>query len=184
MNEEDRLVAVASIGRRVTEILAARWWRLQWATFQEQFTASLPEMLVEMEAAQTLAAGFGAEFVNGATPGAAARVRPGALAGVASDGRSLVKLLAQPMVQTFTAAARGAPQVVALELGAQSLEQIVATQVEDAARGGEQVAMAANTKVSGYDRVVAGRVRQVRHPGRPVLPLERRVPPASEVPVQ
>lgn len=154
MNEEDRIVAVASVGDRITQWLLGLWWSLRWADFQDGYSAALPEMVDQMALAQTEAAGFGAEWANAVAPGGTVKVKPDAFSGWASDGRTMASLLVQPMTQAFFAASRGAPAPVALQFGADSLERIAQTQVEDVARAGEQVVIAANTKIRGYLRLV------------------------------
>lgn len=154
MNEEDRIVAVASVGDRITQWLLSLWWSLRWSDFQDGYSSALPEMVEQMALAQTESAGYGAQWANEAAPGGTVRVKPDAFAGWASDGRTMASLLVQPMVQTFAAASQGAQAPVALQFGADSLERIAQTQVEDVARAGEQVVIAANTKIRGYLRLV------------------------------
>ena len=154
MNEEDRIVAVASVSDRITRWLLALWWSLGWSDFQGDYSSALPEMVDQMALAQTEAAGYGAQWANEAAPGGSVKVKPDAFAGWASDGRSMASLLVQPMTQAFFAASRGTPPPVALQFGAHSLERIAQTQVEDVARAGEQVVIGANTKVRGYLRLV------------------------------
>lgn len=152
MTEDDRIAAVAAVIAWLWGELADRWWSLRWASLQDDFAGALPDMLDMVARAQTEAAGFGAQFANDQVGGRVG-VQPDSLAGVASDGRSLAGLLVVPMVQAFTAASRGAPSAIAQDLGAESLDRIVSTQVEDAARAGEQVAMGGNREVRGYLRL-------------------------------
>lgn len=154
MNEEDRIVAVASVSDRISRWLLEFWWALGWSDVQDGYTSALPEMVAAVAEAQTEAAGYGAQWANSEAPGGTVKVRPDAFAGWASDGRPMESLLVQPMIQAFTAASRGAPAPVALQFGADSLERIAQTQVEDVARAGEQVVIGANTRVRGYLRMV------------------------------
>lgn len=81
-------------------------------------------------------------------------VAPASLAGVASDGRPLESLLAQPLIETLTQIKQGAPPQRALEIGGSSLSTIAQTQVSDAGRAAVQVAMTAEPKVFGWVRVL------------------------------
>ncbi|MEV4020177.1 hypothetical protein AB0J35_57845 [Nonomuraea angiospora] len=69
-------------------------------------------------------------------------VNAAALAGIASDGRSLAGLLMQPALQTASWLVRGADDETALRSGLASLTRIVDTQIADAARVADQVGIA------------------------------------------
>lgn len=153
MTEEDRVTAVAAVVAWLWAALADHWWGLRWESFQDDFVAGLPDMVDLVARAQAEAAGFGAEFANGQV-GGQVRVRPEAIAGSASDGRSLAGLLVRPMVRTFTAASLGASAPSAMNFGSEAFQRIASTQVEDAARAGEQAAMGGNDEVRGYLRLV------------------------------
>lgn len=153
MNEEDRFVAVAALDRRTLRQLLELWWGLSASSLQASFEESLPEMISILAASQATAASVGAEYLNSSTPGAAVQVRPESFAGVASDGRPLAGLLSQVLVQVFIAS-QAKPLALAMETGADALDRIVTTQIQDAARGAEQVVIGANTAVKGYRRIV------------------------------
>lgn len=153
MNEQDRIVAVASVSDRIIRWLLELWWSMSWVDLQGDYSSALPEMVDQMGRAQTEAAGYGAQWANDSAPGTVS-VKPDAFAGWASDGRSMASLLIQPAIQAFTAATRGAQPSVALQFGADSLSRIAQTQVEDVARAGEQVVIGANTRIRGYLRMV------------------------------
>jgi hypothetical protein len=81
------------------------------------------------------------------------RIVPSALAGVASDGRSLDGLLLQPLVTTNVAQAGGATAAQAMAMGLSSLTRIVDTQVSDAGRAATSLGVAARPR-TGYVRLV------------------------------
>lgn len=84
----------------------------------------------------------------------APKVTPAAFAGVASDGRPLASLLAQPLIETYTQLGAGVPTDLALSRGMDSMDRILATQVHDAAREAGQVQMTAIREITGYQRLV------------------------------
>lgn len=71
----------------------------------------------------------------------AARIDRDAFPGYASDGRDLEWLLDQPLVTAKTSLARGEDRATALARGAAALERIVNTQVMDAVRTADQLAI-------------------------------------------
>ena len=77
----------------------------------------------------------------------AGRVNPNALAGVASDGRPLETLLYLPAITTRAQLAAGATVDEAFGTGLGQLVQMAATQVQDASRAAESVAVAARPTV-------------------------------------
>ena len=81
------------------------------------------------------------------------RVQPDALAGVASDGRPLSTLLIVPLAAVKTLSARGVAVDRAMASGLAQLERIVVTQVIDAGRVAEGVAVAASPG-AGYVRML------------------------------
>jgi hypothetical protein len=81
---------------------------------------------------------------------------PAAFAGTASDGRSLLSLLIGPAFQVLQFIGVGMRPDAALQLGGQHLKTIVQTQVADAGRVADGVALTAHRRLDGYIRVVAG----------------------------
>lgn len=91
---------------------------------------------------------------RGAAARMAAEVDPGALAGVASDGRPLTSLLYVPAITTYTTLAAGADPATALLAGMNQMARMVATQVADTSRAATQVAMVTHRRCIAYVRVV------------------------------
>ncbi|WP_236539724.1 hypothetical protein [Spiractinospora alimapuensis] len=83
-----------------------------------------------------------------------ARVVPGSLAGVASDGRSLVSLMAYPAIVALGAIRRGESIARALASGLASLLMFAGTQIFDAGRVADELGIAARPRVGIYTRVV------------------------------
>jgi hypothetical protein len=77
------------------------------------------------------------------------------LAGVASDGRDLTSLLYQPVISTLVAIKKGATIPRARAIGLNTLDMIARTQVADAGRAAESIAMVARPKVQGYVRMLS-----------------------------
>lgn len=79
---------------------------------------------------------------------------PEALAGIASDGRSLVDLFMYPLWSALAALQKGASLISALASGAALLDLLSRTMVADAGRAADLVAMAARPGITSYVRVV------------------------------
>mgnify|MGYP001176800017 FL=1 len=86
----------------------------------------------------------------------AGEVNPQAFAGVASDGRSLFGLLYRPAVAFKIAMSRGNSLQKSLAVGQATLDMAVRTQILDAGRVADGVAIAARPRV-GYVRTLRGR---------------------------
>lgn len=79
-----------------------------------------------------------------------------ALAGTASDGRPLDSLLREPIITVKEAIGKGVAPARAMLLGQAQLEMIVSTQVVDAGRVGDGVALATRPRAGGYVRMLSG----------------------------
>jgi len=109
--------------------------------------------------AQLAAAQSADPYVAGSM--AAADVAPAAegvlvaasLAGVAADGRDLVTLLYQPVIASLVAIQGGQPPARAMAAGMTQLDRIVRTEVADAGRTADQIALTTHG-AKGYVRVV------------------------------
>ncbi|MFI1197707.1 ADP-ribosyltransferase [Micromonospora sp. NPDC020750] len=153
-----RRLAVAAAGE------AGRLWRLvDPARIGESWLGSLARLLVLLTGAQQAVAaradGYLDEVLDaqGLASDGAGRVSAQALAGVASDGRDLADLLYRPVVSALVGIKQGATVERAMAGGAATLDMIVRTQVADAGRVADQVAMVARPGVDGYVRMLVGR---------------------------
>lgn len=115
----------------------------------------LAALLASAQQAAASGADAYVESVVGETEAAGA-VSAAALAGVASDGRPLESLLQQPAIATRVAMAQGATRTEGFAVGEASLRMILRTQVADAGRVADGVAIAARPGV-GYVRMLVGK---------------------------
>jgi hypothetical protein len=135
------------------------WQQVNPANLLVSWSGLVGRLLVVLRAAQLAAASGADEYVDaalaaqGRSVSAAGRVSATAFSGIASDGRPLESLLQEPVVVAKTALARGATMPRALASGQASLEMILRTQVADAGRVADGVAVAARPRV-GYVRLV------------------------------
>ncbi len=149
--------------RAVSKSARQAWRRVERADIAGSWRAELGRLLVVIAGAQLAAAesadGYldtvlAAQDISSAAEG---RLVASSLAGVASDGRDLAKLLYQPAVTSLVAIGEGATVARALAGGYASLDMIVRTQVADAGRVADAVATASRRDVGGYVRMVVGR---------------------------
>ena len=92
-------------------------------------------------------------------------VAPSAFAGIASDGRDLEALLAGAPITALQRSRRGDPPTVVKQAGADYLTAVVRTQVGDAGRAADQVAIATALPTQRRARKVAyGWVRMLNPP--------------------
>lgn len=177
----------AALGYRAARDVLQLWAAVDRQDISGSWRASLPAVRGVVDSAQAIAAASSGPYVHDvlaayeaelASDGA---VRPESLAGIASDGRSLDSLLYQPAVATLFSLSRGEGVERSMATGRFALETIVRTQVADAGRTGDSVAMAARPAVKGWARaltvpscsrcvLLAGRVSRwnvafKRHPG-------------------
>lgn len=82
-------------------------------------------------------------------------VDPAAFAGSAADGRPLASLLRLPLARTYTDLSAGFTPADALARGESLLRTLVDTEVADAGRTADSVAMTADHRAEGYIRIVS-----------------------------
>ncbi len=163
------LQVAAAHGRRrarLAELLrreAKRAWALvDRAAISETWALQLPRLLLGISDAQRDAASTADTYLTavlaeqGVTASPANRVDPGAFAGVASDGRSLASLLALAGITVKTALAAGTPVDRAMAAGSALVQLAAHTQVADAGRVADQVALVARPQKLGYVRMIVG----------------------------
>lgn len=160
-------VARAHQARRQVLVAAAastavrEWSRVDVSAVASSWQRGSVQLAVALAAAQLAAAQQADPYLTtvlaAQDAGVAAEyaVAAGALAGVASDGRDLAALLYQPAIAALTAVRDGAPAPSALRVAAAGLDAIVRTQVADAGRVADQVALVARG-VDGYVRLAVG----------------------------
>lgn len=151
--ERARLTATA---RR----LAAREWRtLNQDDIRSSYADVYARLLFLLSSAQEQAASGAGSYLSrviaaqgGSTDDFA--VNAAAWRGIASDGRSLADLLRIPVWYTMNALSGGSTPGQALGIGGNLLDRIFSTQVTDAGRTSDGVAVTASG-VSGYERIAA-----------------------------
>jgi hypothetical protein len=94
------------------------------------------------------------EFAGSDAPQPAGTLNPDAFAGEAADGRPLESLLHQPVRDLKRGTASGLGLRKAKLLGRTSLELITSTEVADAGRVADGVAVASRPRVAGYVRML------------------------------
>lgn len=149
-------LAAATAARRL-------WAQVDGGRVVASWRLLVPQLLVVLAGAQQAAAQAADGYVDevlgeqGVDAEAVGRVDAASLAGVASDGRALDSLLMSPAFGVLTAVGAGASQGRALAGGLASLDMIVRTQVADAGRAADQVALTARPQATGYVRMLVGR---------------------------
>src|SRR5690606_11486992 len=146
----------AGIAQDAARRVAAAWAEgVDPDNIRESWRLTLPQAVGITTAAQYAAARAAESYLQRVIPGEpAAGLNARALAGVASDGRDLSSLLAQPAITVLTYLAGGRALADAMAAAVAALELIVGTQVSDAGRGADLVGMAARPRVVAYTRVV------------------------------
>lgn len=138
------------------------WARVDPARISESWLAQIARLLLLITGGQHAAAATADRYVNEVlveqdiSPATEGRLDASALAGVASDGRALETLLAQPAIVAKVALANGATIERAMAAGGALAELIAHTQVADAGRVADQVALTARRHTTGYVRMIVG----------------------------
>ncbi|MET8765854.1 hypothetical protein [Streptomyces sp. NPDC004658] len=136
------------------------WQRIDHRRITGSWQQLAPLLVAAVTDAQRQAAALADPYVaavveaEDADPTSAGRVRPGAFAGIASDGRPLLSLLYQPVIDWKVRMLAGQSVDEAFRGSLASALRITATQVADAGRGATGAAMAGRRTIQGYVRVV------------------------------
>jgi hypothetical protein len=147
-----------SLARRAALELARLWRQVDRGRIAASWGALLPLALTTLGAAQAAAAAAADPYIGEVTDARpAARMLPSAFAGIASDGRPLASLLLQPMLTTLEQIRLGASPARGMAAGAFTLDLITRTQVADAGRVADGVAITIRPEVSGYVRRIVGK---------------------------
>lgn len=145
----------------VSKVAERTWRQLDAADLDASWARLGPTLQVALAGAQLAAAGAADRYVTqslgeqGTSAPADGQVRPGSLSGVASDGRPLDSLLVNSIFIVKAAIAGGTTLPMAMASGFANLDMIVRTQVADAGRVADQVAITARPKVAGYVRMLS-----------------------------
>lgn len=150
-----------ALARRAAAEIGRLWSRIDREQIGPSWAASLPAATQILSSAQALAAASSSAYLDdvleaqGIDPDAEGRLQPAAFAGVASDGRDLETLLYQPAITALTGIKRGETVPRSLAAGRLELDMIARTQVADAGRVADGVAVVARRKVGGYVRLLS-----------------------------
>jgi hypothetical protein len=150
-----------TLARRTADRIATLWRQVDRGNLSGSWRALLPQAVSVLASAQGIAAASAGVYVDdaleaqGIIAAAAGRVNVAQLAGVASDGRNLAGLLYQPVPRAFTELKLGRTPGRAITAGLAELDMIVRTQVADAGRTADGVAIAARPTVTGYVRMLS-----------------------------
>lgn len=155
--------ARADLAKAAADVAAEAWRDVNVARIADSWAAALPELTAIVSGAQLAAAQMAEAYVaeaaaySGATALAEGALNAAALAGIASDGRELLSLLFQPAMAALTALQGGVGTRQAMATGLAALDMITRTQVADAGRAADSVALIARPELDGYVRVAVGR---------------------------
>lgn len=152
-----------ALAERIRREFALAWTAVDPARISESWAARIATLLSLLTGAQRLAADSADRYLSdvldeqGLDPVADGSIGASALAGIASDGRPLASLLAQPGITAKVALAQGATIDRAMAAGGALAELIGHTQVADAGRVADQVALTARPRATGYVRMIVGK---------------------------
>ena len=135
---------------------AQAWWRSLDAMQLERTWLTVSDALLRLvTTGQALAAGQANEYLRTLTgEDGDGHVNAAAFAGVASDGRPLDTLLETSLTRAQALIAAGVAVDEAMLSGQAALIRIVTTQIADAGRVADGVALVAHRGVSGYVRML------------------------------
>lgn len=158
-HQADRKRLSGLLGRLVERL----WPRVDLADLDGSWAAAAPQVLLGLSGAQLAAARQADDYVTaalleqGISPDAAGELDPAALSGIASDGRPLTSLLRNPITVVKAGIANGATAERSLAAGFANLDMIVRTQLADAGRAADQVAMTSRPAAQGFVRMLSGK---------------------------
>lgn len=159
---DDRHRAVEGYATSVTGRVLRLWGKVDPDEIRASWAGLSAEAFALVSVGQMAAATGADAYMDAAwteshpvAPVSLGRVQPRSLAGVASDGRNLLTLLQQPAISALAQIGRGATPAQALAASGNSLAVITGTQVADAGRAAESVALTARPRISGYIRVLS-----------------------------
>jgi hypothetical protein len=149
------------LAQRTAAQAARLWQQIDTGRIALSWRELLPGLLTAVATSQATAAAGSDIYIDDALQAqgfdapAAGRVVSTAFAGTASDGRDLIGLLYEPAVSALVSIQQGNTLARAKATGLMRLDTIVRTQMADAGRAAESVAIAARPRVSGYVRMLS-----------------------------
>jgi hypothetical protein len=142
---------------------ADAWARVDPARISETWLQQIPRLLLLLTGGQHAAAVSADRYVTEVlveqriNPAAEGRLDAMSLSGIASDGRPLESLLAQPGIAAKVALAGGETIERAMTAGGALAQLIAHTQVADAGRIADGVALTGRREAPGYVRMTVGK---------------------------
>jgi len=149
------------LGQATAAAGAQMWQQVNVTDVLGSWSARLARMTTILRGAQLAAARSADAYTDavlhaaGVEVPSAGKVIPESLVGVASDGRPLESLLMNPVFATKAALLKGVDVPRAMASGQASLTMLLRTQVADAGRVADGVAITTRQKV-GYTRLLVG----------------------------
>lgn len=156
-----RLRRQQALARRAASEVVGLWARVDRQSIALSWRHALPAVLTVVSSAQAIAAAGAGPYLDdlaaeyGLPDASQGLVRAAAFAGVASDGRALDTLMFQPAIAALTALKAGRNERQAMAAGRFAVDLIVRTQVADAGRVADQVALVARPRFTGYVRMLS-----------------------------
>jgi GNAT superfamily N-acetyltransferase len=153
----------AVLARRAAAAVERLWREVDRRNIAASWRELLAQALVVVSSSQGIAAASSGIYVGdvldelGLADIAAGHIQSQAFAGIASDGRPLDGLLYRPAVKALRQIGAGASVNRAMAAGLLDLDMIVRTQIGDAGRVADGVAITARPEVGGYVRMVVGK---------------------------
>lgn len=155
-----RQVVLAKRTARATQTL---WRRVDPGNIAASWRQMLPAAAAAVATSQMMSAASAPGYVDdvaealGAAGSPAGRLLPSAFSGLASDGRSLTDLLEQPVFTALRKIGAGERPQRALAIGAVELNMLTRTQLADAGRVADGVAVTIRPQLTGYVRMLVGK---------------------------
>lgn len=153
-------LAAKALGAAITGRVLALWDTINAAALDASWAAAAGEVATFVAGGQAVAASLADSYVSAVLTeqnieaSALRVVAPRAFAGIASDGRSLLSLLDEPLIRVKVELGAGRPVQQALAAGRSLLATITTTQVADAGRTAVATAIAARPQVTSYTRML------------------------------
>lgn len=152
-----------ALGDNLGHLARSLWAEVSLVDLDGTWARVAPHLVVGLAGGQLTAARRADRYITralaaqGADGDPSGEVNANAFAGVASDGRPLDSLLRNPITVVKTGLARGAGLNRSMAAGYANLDMIVRTQLADAGRGADHVAIVARRQATGYVRMVVGK---------------------------
>jgi hypothetical protein len=158
---EARLRRMRALSRHAANDIGRLWARVDRNFIARSWVASLDAVTAVMESAQAIGAAGAGAYLDDLTAEynlpdrSEGAVRVAGFAGTASDGRDLRTLMYRPAVTALQTIGQGQTPARGMAAGRFALDLIVRTQVADACRVADGVALTARPQLGGYVRMLS-----------------------------